>query len=519
MPKGQKTELIERLNRLLKVGDRYVDVGIQLRVWERGPDDQARPGRLLDRVYGGRYDRLARRYIGPPGRVVELSCHEGQLPLLLFDEVGVARVLALGPPGGGKTFAVIRKALLLALDRPNSIGGLIAPTGDRKQILWRDLLAIIQPLGWVDDISVTRKEITLANRTVFQVLAAKRPSVQYGSPLQGRSFDWACLDESQNIDEDSQIEIDSRGRRVGTAYCVFETATNSPIPAFKERLEQYRLHPDTHRILRYNKDSNPWVDGAFYDRMRGLMSEREYRERILVEDVPSEALVYPAFRYALHVKRRTFDLLDVTADIVAERYGRRAQYIVGQDFGVLVNASVVLKCFVKPTKPRERLWWAIDEVTTRNTAATVHARRILQKYTADSVIVIADPHVNTGKDSDKSDYYQFQREGLDIKPASSGYSKIAQKHRISMMNSLLQDANGHPSLYVEADEHGHAECTELARSLLIQEYGPNGEESPRKNAGDRSHWTAAIAYGLFPFERIRGSNTLTVLSPSAARVC
>jgi hypothetical protein len=428
------------------------------------------------------------------------------VPLLTFDDPGIARVLALGSPGGGKTFAIIRKALLLALDRPNSIGGVVAPTNDRRQIVWRDLVELLEPMGWIESVAETKKEITLANRTTFQVLAAKRASVQYGNPLQGRSWDWCCVDESQNVDDDSQTEIDTRGRRAGTAYRVYETATNAQVPAFRVRLERYKANP-LHKILRYSGQENPWTALDYWERLRGLMSERDYREKILAEDVAPDLLVYPRFVYGTREAAGTVRprprTPSITEQITAAKYGAPRKYVVAQDFGVLVTASIFLRAWPGP-RPGEVLWWAVDEITSwAGTTADLHARKLLQRYSPEDMVVVCDPHINS-KDTDKSDYNLFRAEGLEVHPATHG--KISKKHRISMLNALLEDAHGVRRFFVDCDEQQRRPaCQKLVESFLSMQYDSNGESEPRKDYRDMSHWTAAAAYGVFPWERIRGT--------------
>lgn len=509
MPRSERTLARDKLRKLLDPANRFIDLGVQLRVHQRGKDG-AEPGALLPRVYGGRYDRIAREYVGPPERIVEVSCHAGQVPLLTFDEPGVARVLALGAPGGGKTFAIIRRALLNGLSLPNSIGGLVAPTGDRRQILWRDFIELVEPLGWIDDVSFTRKEIILANGAVVQVLAAKKSSNQYGSPLQGRSWHWACVDESQNVDDESQLEIDTRGRRAGTKYVVFETATNAQVPSFRVRLEQYKASP-VHRILRYSGQENPWVEPEYWERLRKLMSDRDYREKILAEDVPPELLIYPRFSFK-ETLRPLPNLPDITQRVTNERYGEPFKYIVAQDFGVLVTASIVLRCFGGPKG--ERLWWAVDEITSyQGVTADLHARKLLGRYSVEDFLVVADPHFNS-KDADKSDYNLFRREGLKIVPAATG--KISKKHRIAMLNTLLEDASGVRRFFIACDNNRNPECKKLAESFMTLQYNEAGEpEKDKKDYRDRTHWSVAAGYGVFPWERILGGQEVRALGPRA----
>lgn len=532
MPRSQKSLLKELIAAKLRRDDRFVDVGAQLRVWrcncnrdhiDYRPGEphsgDAAPAELLDRVYGGRYDRLLRRYVGPPRTITELKCHPGQVEILTMDTTGLLRVLALGSPGAGKTFAAITRALVMALDRPNSTGGLIAPTGDRRQILWDGFLEIAQPLGWVESVSTTKKSITLVNRVVVQILAAKSSSRQYGSPLQGRSFEWAVVDESQNVDDEAHEEIATRGRRAGRKYIIFETATNGQIPAFRIRLEQFKANPLYKRIS-FTGFENPWVDPEYWSIIRGDMSDRSFREKVLAEDVPPERLTYHRFRYTDNGDKTGCNVMprptvgrDITEEITEQRFHRRARYIIGQDFGVLVNASIVLKAYAG--KNGERFWWAIDEITSGHDSED-HAARILRFYDPDDVLIVADPHFNS-KESDKSDYSLFQQAGLTIVP--SVYGKISVKHRVAMFNRLLCDNQGKRRFFIDCDDQRRPKCKQLAQSLLISQLNEFGEPEKERKTGisDPSHWPSAVQFGIFPWEKILGTDAVKVVTSASQR--
>jgi hypothetical protein len=308
------------------------------------------------------------------------------------------------------------------------------------------------------------------------------------------------------VDDDSQTEIDTRGRRAGAKYVVFESATNAQIPSFRVRLETYKDSP-VHRVIRYGLQENPWVRPEYTDRLKSLMSSRDYREKILAEDVPPDLLVYSRFAYAGNVMPCPARE-DITEQVVEERYGREGvRYVIGQDFGVLVTASVFLKAY--PGKRYGEInWWAVDEITSYATTSDLHARKILERYAPEDVIVIADPHFNT-KDADKSDYNMFKREGLDIHPSVHG--QIGRKHRESMLNAMLEDSKGVRRFFVDCDARRRPKCQKLVQAFLSQQYDEKGNSEPRKDYRDVSHWPAAVSYGVFPWERIRGTGALKIL--------
>ena len=503
----------ERLEELLFVHGRYVDVAFQFRLWRR-VDGAARPGELLPTVYGGRYDKLLRLYVpvgpdDPPLKVQEISCHEGQLPLLLHNDSKILRLLALGTPGVGKTFGATRAAAKLCAMRPNSIGGMVGPTNDRRLILWRDFLELVEPLGWVKEVRQTRKEIVLVNGTVVQVLAASKPSHAKGNPLQGRSWDWCVADESQNIEDEAHAEIATRGRRAGTDYKIFETCTNQMIPEFRLRLERLKEDPQV-QIVKMRGRDNPWITPEWWERLKGDLSDREYRQLIEVEDLQPESLVYSAFSYKENVQPLPVNALDITAHLTQKHFNKVASYIVGQDFGVLVNASIILKAF--QGKDGTPVWWVIDELTTYGQNAEVHGTLLKELLpNQDDVLVIADPHINT-KEVDKSDYHLFRKTGWTLHPATHYAGHIPVKHRISMMNTLFRDAHGVRRLFLDCDATRRPRAKKFAEALMTLQYDHSGRpQPPRKDRKDMTHWPDGAGYGVFPFERLRGNTQIRVV--------
>lgn len=536
MSLSQRTILKQQISALIRADDRFVDMAARLRImrcncgvahidWpdSRPHTGEVEPAELLPRIYGGRYDRLNRCYVDGLERIHEIHCHDGQVPVLTFEDDSVMRVLALGSPGAGKTFAAVRKALLLALDRPNSIGGLVAPTGDRREIVWRDFLEAC-PQEWVAHISLSKHEIALKNGVIVQVLAARHSSAQYGSPLQGRSFDWVVVDESQNLTDDSHQEIATRGRRAGKKFKIFETATNAQVPAFRIRLEQFKTNP-LYRRINFSGFTNPWVDPAYWHRMRSDMSERDFKEKILALDVPPEMLVYSRFSFEQSLvprgtvpawlddveRKRWGTLRDITEQLTNDGFGSPYKYIICQDFGVLVNASIVVKAY--QTSAGERVYWAIDEITSGG-QTDLHARKLAQYYDQTEAIVIADPHFNS-QSADKSDYSIFKQEGWTIHPAAHG--KISRKHRIAMVQALLQDASGRRRLFIDCTGPGQPRCKRLVQSFMVSQYNDAGEPEREKKTGitDPSHWPSALGFGLYRWEKMRGG-PLTVRSLSDA---
>lgn len=543
MPRSELSLLVEELDRELgsgaATGEKIVDMGARLRVWEcscgrshippdaknvaqakeyirtlQGLEHHPVPGRLIPGIFGGKYDRRLRKYIGRPEKVHEISCHEGQLPVLTLKDGEDRRVLALGSPGAGKTFAALRYALLEALRWPNTNGALIAAIGDRRQILWDEFIGLVEPLGWIEGVALQRKQIRLINGVKIDVLAAKAGSRQTGNPLQGRSWDWVVVDESQNVDDRAHREIAARGRRNAKRYRIIETATNEQYGPFLLRKRKFGRQKGW-RLVKLTGFGNPWVGADWWTEfLAGEMDEREYAQFILGEDLAPELRLYHDFDDGRHIGPIPRGAKNITADVAYEATRRTGvQWLGFQDFGTLVTCTEFAQCFeVTERDPAglgyrtKRIWVARDELTSgAGVTADIHARRILQKVSADRLLVVADPHFNT-KDTDKSDYRLFEKEGIHIIPAS--HTKIPREHRYTMMNVLFREDR----ILLESDANGSPRCPKLAGALLSMERNELGEgEKDRKDKNDQSHWPAAFGYGVYPWEKIRGQGHLRAL--------
>ncbi len=494
---------------------RYVPMWAQLRVWRRGPNGKAAPAELLKRQYGGLFDRRRGQYIPgatpAPGEVHEIPVHPGQLPVVLHPG-GKMRVMVFGGPGSGKTRAVAIWLVLQALQFPGSspkklrVFGHVGATAERKLRMWEAHHEIV-PASWIDYASENDGEVLWASHVMHDFRAAKEPSAAIGTPIQGVSWWKAGVDETQNVGDRAQRDIDERGRNAGVGYQVMETATNVDyLPAFIARRESYK-HSPRKEVIRLNPMDNPWVELAYWERFRSEYSEREFRQRILSEDVPPERLVYAAFSYSENVRHRPAEddknYKDITSDLLEDKWDLPRPFLVGQDFGVLTNASEILKAY-KHLPTGETHWWVVDELTSGSYIGTEGHARMLVKHLegAEKFVVSADPHVNT-KDTDRSDFHMFERHAIEVKRA--GPPPIRVKHRVSMLNALFCDANGRRRLFVDATEDGRPRAPRLVESLLSMELDDLGRaESVRKDKKDPTHWPAALAYGVFPWEKLRG---------------
>lgn len=545
MPRSERAELIRQI-RLELIGEsQFVPMWAQLRVWrcscgidhtavgDEDFDDWAQrhtgvaePAELLPRLYGGLYDTLNRCYVEgarpEPGQVYEFSCHPGQIPALLFDEPGVMRVMLLGGPGSGKTRTLSLLSALDGLELPDEEQGQVGATRDRVDVMWDDAADLLVPTGWIKapkDLSSKGngrlRQMVLSNNHVFDFKAAKEPSRRVGSPIQGRSWARAKVDETQNVHDRAQADIDERGRRAGMEYRVFESATNFGLGHFEARKERYK-DSRYHRIIRLNPLANIFTDPKYWLRFKSFYSGHDWRQRIMAEDVPPEQLVYAPFSFPHTVRPAPDSSWDVTREITRAKWGHLQKnqagwdWVVGTDFGTLCTVSIWLKAFREPTTG-EVLWWALQEHTSgSHTNAGQHARKLMGFAHPSTFLVSADPGINT-KDADKSDYELMRREGLTVRPA--WHEPIRVLHRVRMMQALLEDAKGKRRFFIDCDHNRAPACPKLVQAFLTQVYDDRGNpENVRKDYSDPTHWPASASYGLFPFERLRGQSTFEVIT-------
>lgn len=497
--------------------DRYVDIGAQARVYRRGTDGLPYPAEWLPRVFGGRFDKLVGRYVGPPENVAEVKIHEGQIELVKAIGSNHRHVLGIGPQGGGKTEGNVSVAVLLTAWRCHSLGGMVAPVDSGKLILWDKFLNRVKSLGWVDgEPSLKRGEIRIKNGTVLQFRSTKRQSQASKSPIAGLDWHWSVPDEEAYMDDDEIREIHARGR-INKHYQVFSSATNEPIHTFQMRLLKYRQDPGT-LVLRYAGPDNCFTPIEHWESMKSILSPEEYDRYVNCKDVPRDGRVFPAFDYAENTAPLPPRNEDITARLVYQQWQLKGiDWIVGWDPGVLVSASVIMKAF--SDGPDERKWFIVDEILTRDATTEYHARDIqkwlsLRGIRQDQVLVIGDPHEN--KDVDQSDYHQMRGAGFVTKRSNGGH-QIERKHRIGMTNALLRDANGHRRLFLAASPTGAAQARRTAECFGQLMYTRLGDIDKRHGTyQDLSHPGDGTGYGLFPFEKFRGRSGIGVIKHKAA---
>lgn len=526
MSRSRKEVIRERARRYFDPARRFVPMWAMLRVYKRNDalDPPGQPDYWVPQIFGGLWDRREGLYVPgaepKPADIVELPCFQEQLDVLLAPTNGKMRTMVLAGPGTGKTRLLSTASVLDGLELEWKDTGQVGATQDRVTIMWDDLLAVVQERAphWIDRLEEgKRRRIILANGHRWDFRAAKEPSRRIGSPIQGASWARAKVDESQNVLDRPQMDIDERGRRAGTAYHVLESATNLGIPYFQARLESYKDSP--HReIIRLNPFQNVFVTEAYWLRFKGDYSERDWKQRILSEDVLPEHLIYAAFHRKETIRPRPrSEYQDITRELTAERWGHLFKgrdkgwpWIVGHDPGRLCRVSVWLKAFRNNVNGRVD-WWACKETVSGSGGSEGHhAKLLVGECSPSDFIVHLDPH-ETEKDRTRTSMLLMQREGITV--VAAGAPPIEFVARSSMLSALLRDANGDRHFFIDCDEHRKPYCPGLVNSLGTIEYDEKGKPDVRKNGyRDPTHWPDAAQWGLWPYEQIRGQTDIELVS-------
>jgi len=308
---------------------------------------------------------------------------------------------------------------------------------------------------------------------------------------------------------DPDIESRLRGARTSRRYC---TATAKDSPGWRTFRDEKLLSQDW-AIERTRFDANPFVWPEHWERMRRNMSEREWKRRGLAMDVGPERQTYHAWARDEHVIAwPSLGMRDVTTKVLGKRFGM----LVGHDPGKLCDVSVMLKAVQVTGEARHR-WIVVDELTTKQTTSEEHFSQLKKRLREAhgigdelDALVRCDPYTDSGETRpDRSVYLAAKGMGLHMRSASykngKGNGQVPKEARIEMVNRLLRSANGDTWLYAGCNDRRRPHAEQTVASLELSERDEAGRaEWQRKDSRDMSHWTAALGYALWPYEKLRG---------------
>lgn len=515
----EATGLVENVQRC--------DMGVIIRVVKADPEGLeliagSPPMRVLrEHRRGGMVERVTptvSRFIGPSRNPAIWYCSEAQEPLILHGDDLPPALGAYGSMGAGKTGALVRWLGLrvieaTGMERPRI--GATAPTGERLLAI-RLEVETAWPASWFDwheRLSTYR----MANAARVELVQTHEQSKAEGNKIQGQNWIAAGSDELQDsIRADSDIE--ARGRKApGGRYRRFATITAKDDSAWRNFSARLRSIPNVWRISKMLGPDSPFIHPDYWPRLKLTMTDREYRRKVLAEDVGPERMTYHTFTRENVRPVPKVGARHVTSLVLRVKTGdRRHALLVGCDPGAAKAGSVFLRAYELPGEP-DPVWWVVGELMTRNATTEQHATKALELVRSrfgvnvsdedEQAHVRADPYGKNRKSPDKDVYRVWSRVGFDIRAAQyneagTGTGQIKVDARIEMMCRLLCDASGRRRLFIDCDDRGQPVAPLLVNALESSERDERGEaEVERKDDTDLSDLPSACAYALWPWEK------------------
>lgn len=329
---------------------------------------------------GGRWDRLAKRYVGDAERSMVLGLHLGQEPAarwlarwfeakargeILREDDGRAifSLLLHGGRRAGKTDLACKAALAYAVMRPRSFVWLVSENIPKTEELLEAVRAWM-PRSWYTELGAPHYTLTLANGSVIWLRSAHKPM----SLKRGRC-DFGVLNEGQNMAELAYTIV-----RAATADNGGLTipACNPPDMAIgfwvEKFFEEARAGKRNAREFHLDAELNPHVNLESLASMRHETDERTYRREILGEFLPRTDVVFYGWNNGPDGNVRPSPDLpnaDITRYITRKHLGVEFDSVLGLDFQrIPYPCAVELRFFVDPDDPKGAdgmpLVWAMD---------------------------------------------------------------------------------------------------------------------------------------------------------------
>lgn len=511
---------------------RFIDVGVIVRTVVADPkgeeliEGKPRLRVIAEKHLGGMADTAAHppRIVGPSHNPRVWYVSEEQAAGLFHRDRGKLGQLIYGSEGAGKTrlLAMWHAVMWLAHFGERREGGQTAPTETRLEFVREEMFQIF-PANWFR-YRAADKRFVMCDGTRIQLVSTYRQSKAQGSPIQGFNWSWAGRDEAQDS-IDVHEDIQSRGRSARNGhYWQMATATAKDDSEWRE-LRDVLLASGKWLKRNLSIFRSPFVSSNFLADTKASTSPREFLRRFgdpitgEVGDLPPELAVYYGWLRKRNLTPLPRIATNVTAAIVSgyQSYcspGARFSLVACHDPGSIYNTTEILRLVMFGDTPT---WVVVGELQTSQTTAHEHARELKAKLQREfhvegpgqsKVAIFCDPH---GKGESQTDYQSvymaFQSEGLDIFNPAPMTGRIKRSARIEMVNRLLAgaaDANGTPRLVIAQDEQGRPVAPQLVGAFEELKKRPGDDDpegSQRKDAADKTHAPAALAYGLWSFEQ------------------
>lgn len=462
---------------------------------------------------GGVVDTKSRpaRIIGQTAGAVDWYCSEDQEQVILYSDDDSPNQLVYGSEGAGKSTVLamwhVLSAMLPLLGEGREIGQ-VAPNETRLSMVRNEMLRL-WPSAWYSFAKSTDL-FTFCDGTVIRLQSSHRASEAGGASVQG--FNWSACGVDEAQDQTAAMDdITMRGRSA-VVYRRVYTATSKDNTDWRDTRDAMLTSGLWQKRLLLGVRS-PFVPAKFWDDAKRSMSNREYRRRIMAEDIGIELAVYYAWQRETHIIQAPDIAVDVTTALLKNfkpylNPAAEFNIVCAHDPGVIYNTTLMLKMKMIGGLPS---WIVVDELQTKQTTARAHAlelrKRLQSKHYTETeyakAIVFCDPHGRGTNDTDyQTTYLAFKHEKLNV--FSPSYKSISRVARIGMVNRLLLDGANRTRLYVACDQNRVLCAPELVKafeSLQKREGSDSAEGNSKKDEKDMTHSPAALGYGVWQFEQ------------------
>lgn len=498
--------------------DRYVDIGVEIRVVKRVHGELVEVGR---HPFGGIVDAAAKppRIIAESEAPLEWDCSEDQWSIIEHGDSEAVGKLVLGGMGAGKSCGGVLWTYLRWLE---VLGqgleiGVVAPTAKRLSLVTNEIFKRF-PAKWRRYQKSTGL-ITMCDGTRLRCVSTHKVSAASGSPLQG--FNWAggvFVDEIQDCtaaitDIQARLRSDrGRAKRLGTC-------TSKDSPDWRDSKDTL-LGSGVWTLHTMIGPRSPFVASEHWESLRKQTTERDYRRLVMAEDVPSESRVYHCWSRDQNYIPIPLGARKLTSTVVAKKIGGHGWgVLLGNDPGQSKTATVWLDAYHVPQRVAEMIgapvgepiWFVRDELLTHGSTTEEHATQAMRITRETFACNLRDDfeqaHVRTqplGMSENRPGFDVlaiWRRVGFDIRSAQ--YSKtgtpmgqIRPADRIEMINRLLCAADGKRRLFIE-----HGRCKQLVAALETMERDLRGraEHETKDARHDKSDLPCALAHALHPW--------------------
>jgi len=355
-------------------------------------------------------------------------------------------LLGFGGRGSGKSHAMAVWALCRVIGHVGHRLQLTSPTFKKTEILWWRIIHTLPSLDWLrpgrEGISRSARELRFINGSVIRFFSADDPA-----SLRGEDNDDAGIDERQEIGQAAVANVlfslrrraDYRLRQIGTP----RVGTD-----FAEEHDRYRELPHA-QVMRFSSFDNPFIPHDVFHHARLSLDERLYRQEVLAEWVPQNALVYWSFTVADNVRPWRSTDKDCTRRFCLDRYRTVSDVIIGVDYP---GHAVVYR-----VRDNDVLH-AVDEVAfTANTSASVIGRELVAKGYARS-LVFDDASGSYGSTAQSPGRILRQMGFTCHHPKKNPHVE----DRVNALSARIKTAAGEIKWFVDP------KCRQLIRALEIQ---------------------------------------------------